>query len=61
MYTLRFHFVSNTFFDAKHPNITENEAFALADYAMTHEYIKLKNSVVNTRNVTMIEIIEQED
>lgn len=68
MYTLRFHFVGGGYYDEKitderitREDMGKEKVRLMADIMMKQDYVKGEYAMVNLHNVTMIEIIEQED
>lgn len=63
MYTLRFHFVGGGYCDraVNNPDVNKEILLARAELVMKLDCAVTDSAAVNIRNVTMIEIIEQED
>lgn len=63
MYTLRFHFVGGGHYDENviKTDLNKEQVRLTADIMMKQDYVKGESAMVNLHNVTMIEIIEQED
>ena len=63
MYTLRFHFVGGGHYDEKitRPDMDKEKVRLTADIMLKQDYVKGESAMVNLHNVTMIEIVEQED
>lgn len=63
MYTLRFHFVGGGHYDERiiRPDMDKEKVRLMADFMMRENYVRSEYAIMNLNNVTMIEIIEQED
>lgn len=63
MYTLRFHFVGGGHYDEiiTPPDYNKTRCIEIAGLIMHQDYTETESGVINLHNVTMIEIIEQED
>lgn len=63
MYTLRFHFVGGGYYDEiiTPPDDNKTRCIEIAGLIMHQDYAKTESGLINLHNVTMIEIIEQED
>lgn len=59
MYFLRFHLVNGTIVDAEYEYLTVDECIQLAEYVMRHESITIGRTVINVKNVIMIQIMEK--
>ena len=59
MYFLRFHLVNGTIIDEKYEYSTVDECIQLAEYVMRHESITIGMTVINVKNVIMIQIMEK--
>lgn len=61
MYTLRFHFVDGTSYDAKISSDTKEKLLDIAKYYVeTQEAFEANNDVINIKNVTMIQVVKRE-
>ena len=59
MYFLRFHLVNGAIVDAEYKDLTVDECIQLAEYATKQESITVGNTVINMKNVMMIQIMEK--
>lgn len=59
MYFLRFHLVNGTIIDEKYEYSTVDECIQLAEYVMRHESITIGMTVINVKNVIMIQVMEK--
>ena len=59
MYFLRFHLVNGTIVDEEYDYLTVDEYIQLAEYVMRHESITIGMTVINVKNVIMIQIMEK--